>query len=479
MFQSPSIIVNQIDDMYKKLEKLDGEQFLYEVVSVHKTLIGKQYTKNIMNNAVEEFRMEHRKYVQYKKKKVQKLEGLKEIAIDFLYELYQLSSSPTELRLPQFPQFFKLTKEEYLKKKIYSGIEDITSSKYEYEYEYSFNRFDNLLKNEKFHRDKFLEIDPIIIAVRFLRNKFDEYKKKDECKEWFEGKGNTFIEELNNFEITCMQRYRNYLAFSRRSLGADLIYIEGFILRLNPTKKLRLFSCDEDANEPHSFSNDEASNLLPALFGQKFFQSEPEFKKICITISGKILNVLHKVKIQIDEYLSIEQVVEKFKIRCMWYDKDRIRSLIDSSEPTRNKNEDILMKEMALYLFDNGYPVLSKIQTENLQTDLMDFSKDISILIECKVYQKNCRDILIKGIAQLHSYLNNFENSHFRITKAYYVVFRTGGPLYDFPKEIPFQRFSIIPYVIDLGDSKVSGSRQSEKPNIISLDEIIQSTKES
>lgn len=163
----------------------------------------------------------------------------------------------------------------------------------------------------------------------------------------------------------------------------------------------------------------------------------------------------------------------------MWYDKVRTRSLLlDEDGNLIREKENTLVKEMARYLFDNGYPVLFHIRTENLETDLMDPSQKYPLLIEGKAYSSNsAKSDLIQGIAQLHAYMNTFETTHYYIPEAYFVVFRISGPVYDFPKEILTNRYRIIPVIIDLGDSSVSGSRQQNQPIFIKHEDIIHEIK--
>lgn len=86
---------------------------------------------------------------------------------------------------------------------------------------------------------------------------------------------------------------------------------------------------------------------------------------------------------------------------------------------------------------------------------------------------------MIRGIAQLHAYLNNFETNFYRIRDGYFVVFRLNGPIYDFPKEILTNRHRIVPVLVDLGDSHVSGSRQAALPIIVTDDEIMNAIDDS
>lgn len=93
------------------------------------------------------------------------------------------------------------------------------------------------------------------------------------------------------------------------------------------------------------------------------------------------------------ENQSHQQLIQRFKTRCMWYDKERVRDLImDRHGHLIRAKEDTLIKEMARYLYDNGYPVMFHVQTENLQSDLMDPSERATVFIEGKAYTSACKD---------------------------------------------------------------------------------------
>lgn len=161
-------------------------------------------------------------------------------------------------------------------------------------------------------------------------------------------------------------------------------------------------------------------------------------------------------------------LLQRYKSRCMWYDRDRLTSCLDDCETGK---EDLLSRDLALYLFDNGISTLYRVQRGVHEYDLIGDQAKARIFVEVKVYDDNkARGRLIQGVGQLHAYINSLESSS-PIPEIYYVVYRLDGPLYDLPLQISTNRHTFYPLVIDLGPSEKSGSRQ-EKPIHIPLDDF-------
>jgi hypothetical protein len=100
-------------------------------------------------------------------------------------------------------------------------------------------------------------------------------------------------------------------------------------------------------------------------------------------------------------------------------------------------------------------------------------AKVASIFIEVKVYDDSkSRKGLLDGFAQLHAYLNAREADDVFMEEAYYVIYRLGGTLYDFPDKIHTNRHIIYILVIDLGESNDSGRKQP-KPISIKRKDLI------
>ena len=174
--------------------------------------------------------------------------------------------------------------------------------------------------------------------------------------------------------------------------------------------------------------------------------------------------VYERLRADIGSHLAHFELIQRYKTRCMFYDRIRIEGLIKNAD--RNK-EDILTRDLALYLFDNGVSTLYRVRRGVHEYDLI----APSLFVEAKVYKGSNKKYVINGVSQLHAYLNGLEAESAHIREVYYVIFRCGGPLYDWPKKIVMNRWTIYPVNIDLGQSAESGSRQPRTVKI-GLDEI-------
>jgi hypothetical protein len=178
------------------------------------------------------------------------------------------------------------------------------------------------------------------------------------------------------------------------------------------------------------------------------------------------------IRAAIGSHLMHYEILLRYKARCMWYDRRRLERLVKENE---EKQEDVLTRDLALYLFDNGISTLYRVKRGKHEYDLIGDQTKARIFVEVKVYKdsKNARRDLTQGIAQLHAYLNGLEADDMAIQEVYYVIYRLGGPLYDLPEEIPTNRRTFYPIVVDLGPSRESGSRQP-KPISIPLDDFFE-----
>jgi hypothetical protein len=157
----------------------------------------------------------------------------------------------------------------------------------------------------------------------------------------------------------------------------------------------------------------------------------------------------------------------------MWYDRQRLERLINENPGVE---EDVLTRDLALYLFDNGISTWYRVRRGVHEYDLVpDKTSSItsSVFIEAKAYKSsnNARKDLIGGLYQLHSYINAREAEGLYIEEIYYVIYRLGGPLYDFPSSISMNKWIFYPIIVDLGPSRESGRKQP-RPIIISEKDI-------
>ncbi len=162
------------------------------------------------------------------------------------------------------------------------------------------------------------------------------------------------------------------------------------------------------------------------------------------------------------------QIVERYKTRCTWYEASTIRAIGQS------EGELGLTRHLALFLFDQGLPVVTRLRLGVHEFDVADLASG-TILVEAKTYsgshtRSRVKTDVLNGVSQVHSYLNSFEAAT-GIREAYLVVFRRGGALLDMPDRINTPRFSIYPVVIDVGEASDSGRRQP-RPLVITAEQI-------
>lgn len=353
------------------------------------------------------------------------------------------------------------------------------SSPLDMDYMFTFARFDNLLNGKKLGIDTGQPVEapspydnnrPVQNAINILVSKCN--KKSEELSN---NTPQTLVElqfEISNLNESYNYEFNYLINQQRVSVGESVLFLENVVQEINP-KPIEVHSFEELIQTRQNYPFSLAPLVYKSIRDTVYKHAEPN-KGWISQIRQHLKRLRHGIIRGLLENQSHQQLIRRFKTRCMWYDKERVRDLVmDMQGHFIRTKEDTLIKEMARYLFDNGYPVMFHVQTENLQSDLMDPSERAAIFIEGKAYTSACKADLLRGVAQLHGYLNNFETNFYRIRDGYFVVFRLDGPIYDFPSEILTNRYRLVPILIDLGDSTVSGSRQSDQPIIVTEAEII------
>jgi hypothetical protein len=167
------------------------------------------------------------------------------------------------------------------------------------------------------------------------------------------------------------------------------------------------------------------------------------------------------------------QLLDRYRTRCHWYNQGHLREqVLNGPDKFVRDREDILTRDLALYLYDHGITVLYKTKLGKHEVDLLELDAKHPMFIEAKAYKdSSAKRELVSGIGQLHSYLSSYE-AHRNISEAFYVIFRLGGPIYELPRIIRTNRFIIYPVLIDIGSSSESGRKQP-KPVIISEGEVL------
>jgi hypothetical protein len=300
--------------------------------------------------------------------------------------------------------------------------------------------------------------DILLPMFNILDQKFDLAVMGIEVYERFR----TRLENIASKDLHLRRRAINYFRSSPEAALSTLNYLVGLI-NPEPVKYHTLSDIMDRAIR--GIFDDEVRTRLRIeriVYGGN---EDPE-----LITQGRIYlrKAYEGLRAEIGSHLIHFQIIQRYKIRCTWYDRDRLERLVKESE---GSEEEALTRDLALYLFDNGISTLYRVRRGIHEYDLMGKQPPASIFIEVKVHKASKNPA--NGLAQLHSYLNTLESEDLSIWEVYYLVFRLGGPLYDIPWEIPTNHRTYYPVVIDLAPSSESGSRQGQ-PILLSLDDFFQ-----
>ena len=312
--------------------------------------------------------------------------------------------------------------------------------------------FDDLVNEEAIplqfidkQRDAYDPPPEISQLIDILRAKVAELQQTDNSKEL-----TVSIDRLND---RFLHLHRGYTTFCLVSPGYSFTQLQSVaeLVRRNPPSYL-----------PVSESlMDWLDNRIMGHSYPRKQQSLDDCENLVKTTKVLLSRVYEGIRTAIGSHLIHYEILRRYKARCMWYEREGLTDLIGNIE---GKEEHILTRHLALYLFDNGISTLYRVSKGQHEYDLIGDQTKARILVEAKVYKssKHARGKLTDGIAQLHSYINALEAETCPIQEIYYVIYRLGGPLYDLPEEIPTNRHTFYPITIDLGPSSESGTRQPQ-----------------
>lgn len=205
--------------------------------------------------------------------------------------------------------------------------------------------------------------------------------------------------------------------------------------------------------EPEARLSDAQRHSVEYLIG--------EIRKLCERI-------YEELRLRLGTTRSNLALIRRYKNRCEWHDKARLRAVAQSKSP-----ENDLTAELARYLFDQGLNPLTRARTAGLEPDLLDPTALGKVYVEAKQYDDSKRAYLVKAVAQVHDTLGGLRGTPYEVSEAFVVIFRRGGPRYIFPDVIRSEGYAIYIILIDIAPTSESGTRQKYKPIQIPLDELI------
>lgn len=264
-----------------------------------------------------------------------------------------------------------------------------------------------------------------------------------------------WLHQINRIEERHSHGWKRWRNQMRTSGGFSYLYLHHLTETINPIPRLP-HTLQEFINDPWSY----AGSLGTEDIANTVYRDQPPKADRITEVRQHLMRVHVALRSQLSQPLIAEQIVGKYKTRAMWYDKERLLSLVkDEAGQWIHGRELVLMNDLAKYVFDQGLPAWQRMHLQNLEPDLV-VMHPVGVLVEGKVTIKCSRKDLINGIAQLLSYLNTFELSHIKILETFYVVFRLDGPLYALPNYLVLGPWIIRPLVIDLCGARNSGRRQ-------------------
>jgi hypothetical protein len=191
-------------------------------------------------------------------------------------------------------------------------------------------------------------------------------------------------------------------------------------------------------------------------------------------LKGKLERAWDGLRARFASTFAAQTVVQRFKTRVEEYDRERTRGIAEqeisrveaakeAGERTKSRLEDVLARDLNLYLYDEGHRVLYRPRLDDLEPDALALGPT-PLLVEAKAYRdgSRARRDVKDGFAQCVSYLSQLSSSGAAgVYEAHLAVFRVDGPLYELPEVFRHGRFRVYPVLIDLALPEERGRDQA------------------
>ena len=340
--------------------------------------------------------------------------------------------------------------------------------------DYTFAEFDLLVSGEppitipKFQEKSLRddsEVKKLIDILCAKLNTLEDQIRHGKLSITIDGELGNGIDELQREqEFNC----KKWFNFNKTSSGRALSDLENEVSEFNPHPKATNYFLikhfDEGVGdrtysdtEQHKYHFNEKDNATFALLREK---------------ARRVYEGIHQ---EIGATRLRSQLLDRYATRCKLYQRDFLRRLLTEEKASRSKrenNEHRVTQDLALYLYDQGVTTTYQLPIANRELDLIDLDSKNPMVIEVKAYKSGKDKLRLRdGVHQLYDYLD-FLDSHLHLTDGYYVYFRIGGPIIRFEDDpVRLGKFTIYPKLIDLAESKETGSK-SKEPIFITRDLI-------
>ena len=336
------------------------------------------------------------------------------------------------------------------------------------ESEYSVVEFDLILNSEglpvstPYEKDLLNDCTEVAKLTKILRVLVDTYEEKNEKQKTRRRVDKEIHDRLRNLEAIHNHTHLGAINYARISPDVSLNRLIEKTENINPEPEdiSGQIGMSEEAKSRwrHNSFRRERWGPKPIAFYLPDSLSSEKQEEYIRDLKLKLGRVYEAIRQEISTTRLHLQLLNRYKIRCQWYNQEVLRKLVLNQNGgfIRNK-EDVLTRDLALYIYDQGVTSAYKVKRGKHEFDLVEMDANHPMFVEAKVYKDDrARSDLVTGISQLHSYLCN-EEAYKNIHEAYYMIFRLGGPVYEFPYSISTNRFTIYPIFVDIGSSKDSG----------------------
>lgn len=261
---------------------------------------------------------------------------------------------------------------------------------------------------------------------------------------------------------------------TRTSAGLALLKLEVVPDELNPPPRL----LDDEGHETVSAASDlmkwvssESYSLFKLAWQQRLDAADlGVIDKRVADLRDAVERLREDLRRRIGATRSRLALVNRFKLRCEWHDRERMLAVADDDQLPGGP-EDRLTGEFARYLFDAGLSPLTKPLAGGLEPDLLD--PWASFYVEAKQFaSSSARGDIVNSVKQVLDTVGRLRGGPYAVDEAFCVVFRRAGPYYDLPAVLQTETYRLHLVLVDLAPTTEAGRRQRDKPVQIPVDEF-------
>jgi hypothetical protein len=265
---------------------------------------------------------------------------------------------------------------------------------------------------------------------------------------------------------------------TRTSAGLALLKLEGVPDQLNPPPRLHRGDGEDGvggAGDLMRWASSESYSVFKLAWQHRLDETE---LGIIDARVAELREAVQRLREELHRRVATTRsrlaLVERFKLRCECYDRERMLAVADDVALAGGP-EDRLTREFARYLFDAGLSPLTKSLVGGLQPDLLD--PLASFYVEAKQYAgSSARGDIVKSVTQVLDTVGRLRGGPYAVDEAFCVVFRREGPYYDLPPVLQTETYRLHLILVDLAPTTDTGRPQRDKPIQIRADDFFAST---